>query len=49
MEKALAVGDELAEGAGENERREMTEAFVTCSRLEWMFWDSAYKLEKWPV
>ena len=49
VEKALAVGDELAEGAGENERREMTEAFVTCSRLEWMFWDSAYKLEEWAV
>ncbi len=49
VERALAIGDELAAQAGEAERRDMTEAFVTCSRLEWMFWDSAYKLEEWAV
>ncbi len=49
VEKALTIGDELAAQAGETERRDMTEAFVCCSRLEWMFWDSAYRLEQWPV
>ena len=49
VEKALTIGDELAAQTNEAGRRVMTEAFVTCSRLEWMFWDSAYKLEKWEV
>jgi len=25
----------------------MTAAFVQSSRLEWMFWDSAYRMEQW--
>jgi thiaminase/transcriptional activator TenA len=25
----------------------MEEAFVTSTRLEWMFWDSAYRMENW--
>jgi hypothetical protein len=20
-----------------------------CTQLDWMFWDSAYRLERWPV
>lgn len=23
--------------------------FITASRYEWLFWDSAYKMEKWPI
>ncbi len=45
--KAIGVCDRLAENAGPDVRRRMTEAFVTCSRLEWHFWDSAYKMELW--
>ncbi|UQZ89334.1 thiaminase II [Deltaproteobacteria bacterium Smac51] len=47
--RALAIGDEMAAHTNEAGRREMTEAFVVCSRMEWMFWDSAYKLEKWDI
>jgi len=25
----------------------MEEVFIKTSKLEWMFWDSAYKQEKW--
>lgn len=46
---AMTIGDELAESATAEERKEMTEAFVMCSKLEWMFWDSAYKTEEWAV
>ena len=24
-------------------------AFVRATQLEWMFWDSAYRLERWPI
>ena len=27
----------------------MHEAFTTATRLEWMFWDSAYRCEKWTL
>ena len=30
-------------------KTEMTDAFRYASKMEWMFWDSAYRLEKWPV
>ncbi|MDR1723322.1 MAG: thiaminase II [Tannerella sp.] len=49
VRKAIAICDELAEGATPAVRDEMTKAFVNCSRMEWMFWDSAYNLEQWPV
>ena len=26
----------------------MTDIYVQCSRLEWLFWDSAYRLGSWP-
>ncbi len=35
--------------ATESLRDKMTEVFINCTRLEWMFWDSAYNLEKWKV
>lgn len=29
--------------------RRMTDAFVTGVRLEWMFWDGAYRMEGWKI
>lgn len=49
VKTAIAICDELAEACTEQQQRAMTEAFVTCSKLEWMFWDSAYHLEQWKV
>lgn len=46
--KAIEICDRLAESADERTRSLMTEAFVACSRLEWLFWDSAYKMQLWP-
>jgi len=37
----------VASGATEEGRKRMAEAFVLSSRLEWMFWDSAYRMEQW--
>ena len=47
--KAVEIGNALAESCTAERRDEMTEAFITCSRMEWMFWDSAYKLESWRI
>lgn len=47
--RAIDICDELAEATTPEIRRQMTEAFVTATRMEWMFWDSAYRLESWPV
>lgn len=30
-------------------RKDMTEAFVTGTKLEWMFWNSAYIMEEWKI
>lgn len=47
--KATAVCDELAEACTKEQQKAMTEAFITCSKLEWIFWDSAYNLEQWKI
>lgn len=47
--KAIDVCDRLAEAATEETRQKMTQAFIDCTKLEWLFWDSAYKQESWPV
>jgi thiaminase/transcriptional activator TenA len=41
--------DRLADGAGEAQRRRMEEAFVTSSRYEYLFWDMAWRRERWTV
>ncbi len=47
--RAMDACDTLAGEATESVRQEMTRMFVLCTRLEWMFWDSAYRQEKWPI
>lgn len=47
VEKALRICDRLAENASESVRKEMTDAYLTATRLEYIFWDSAYRLEEW--
>lgn len=47
--EAVAICDSLAEAAGADTRRMMTDIFVRCTKMEWMFWDSAWRLEQWPI
>jgi thiaminase/transcriptional activator TenA len=49
VKRAVAIADELAAAATPATRERMTEAFVLCSKMEWMFWDSAWRLEQWPL
>ncbi len=41
--------DALAEAAGPPMVAHMQAAFTRAMQLEWMFWDSAYRLDRWPV
>lgn len=45
--RAVEIGDELAADASEGVRRRMTDAFVLSTRLEGLFWESAWRLERW--
>jgi len=47
--RATTALDELAEKASPSVRAEMLLAFRQGVRFEWMFWDSAYRREKWPM
>ena len=45
----IDICDELAAKASPEIRRRMTDVFVLATKLEWMFWDSAYNLEQWKI
>ncbi len=43
--KALLITDELASGASASAREKMKKAFVLATKMEYRFWDSAWKKE----
>jgi thiaminase/transcriptional activator TenA len=45
----IAATDEAAADASLPLRERMQAAFTRATQLEWVFWDSAYRLEAWPV
>lgn len=47
--RAIEICDELADAASPEVRERMTEIFVRCARMEWLFWDSAWNLEQWKI
>ena len=49
VEKAIAICNDLAEKTSAEQREAMTQAFTYCSKMEWMFWNSAWNLEQWCV
>jgi thiaminase/transcriptional activator TenA len=44
-----AVVDAEAAGAGQSQRASMRARFLRSCRYEWMFWDAAWRMERWPV
>ena len=46
---AIGITDEIAAQSNELTRSKMTEVFKTSARLEYIFWESAYKKENWIV
>ena len=48
VDRAIDITDEIAERASGSQRKKMKRAFSYSTRLEWMFWESAYRKEQWP-
>lgn len=44
-----ALTDAAHERASPDDRQRMADAYRMAARLEWMFWDAAYRLEPWPI
>lgn len=49
VEKAKSICNAIAKDLTSAQKQSMTEAFVSASRLEFMFWDSAYHLHTWKI
>ena len=49
VEKAIFIVDEVADTCTEKQQQAMSEAFIMASKMEWMFWNSAWNMEQWPV
>lgn len=47
--KAIEICDSLAAGAPQHILDSMTRAFVYATRMEWMFWDSAFNMQQWKI
>lgn len=48
-EEVIAMTDKAAALASPGERQQMLDVFTRASQYEWMFWNSAWQLEQWPV
>jgi thiaminase (transcriptional activator TenA) len=49
VQAVIGAADEAAAGASAPLQQRMHRAFERATQLEWIFWDSAYRLESWPV
>ncbi|MBT4921958.1 MAG: TenA family protein [Rickettsiales bacterium] len=49
VEQMLELTNRVAKTAGDANRARMHHAFRQSTRLEWMFWDSAYHCRRWMV
>ncbi len=49
VERVIAIVDRIAAAASPAVQERMAAAFARACQLEWMFWDSAYRQEAWPV
>ncbi len=49
VDAIIAATDAVAGAASPGQIEAMHAAFTRAMQLEWMFWDSAYRLERWPV
>lgn len=49
VDAVIAVADAVGADAGPRTLAGMHRSFARATQLEWMFWDSAYRLADWPV
>jgi len=49
VRQAIAITNKYAQQASAEVLQKMDEAFLKASKLEWMFWDSAFNKEQWKI
>ncbi len=49
VSRAIEITNKHADAASDELLEKMEKAFEKASKLEWMFWDSAYNQEQWKV
>lgn len=49
VQQAIGITNEYAKTASAENLKKMEEVFIKTSKLEWMFWDSAYNMEQWKI
>ena len=49
VDAIIGATDAVAVAASPSQVEAMHKAFTRAMQLEWMFWDSAYRLECWPI
>jgi thiaminase/transcriptional activator TenA len=49
VREVAALTDAAHDAASPAEREAMAANYLMATRLEWLFWDAAYRLERWPV
>lgn len=49
VQNCLGICNRAAASASPEVRKAMTEVYVMGTKMEWMFWDSAYRREEWPI
>jgi thiaminase/transcriptional activator TenA len=49
LREQIRLMDDLGGSAGRSAKGVMTSHFLLSSRYEYLFWDQAYNLEKWPI
>ncbi|WP_434779655.1 thiaminase II [Neisseria sp. Ec49-e6-T10] len=46
---AIHLADQLAQNQSSFVQKQMDEAFMMATKMEYLFWDSAYQLATWPI
>lgn len=49
VNKAMSIANRLAIKAGPETYKKMIDSYITATKMEWMFWNSAYEMEQWPL
>ncbi len=48
-QRVIDITNKIAASEDAATVEKMRRAFLRCTQFEWMFWDSAYKQERWPI
>ena len=49
VKSAIRFADELAANQSDSGRAQMSDAFLMACKMEYLFWDSAYRQEEWVI